>query len=154
MSLNERANDLLEGAMASAKQVLHVPIAMGEPEPFTKSALHSEMCVLIGFTGDMEGQLIIDGGTQAFSGLGGAMFGMALEGEMLHSFVGEIANMMAGNLCTYMSLKERKLDITPPTILMGDMKLFPFVAGFSVPIGIEQIGQLNIVLLIHTDKAG
>lgn len=154
LPLGERVNDLLEGAMASVQHVLHIPFAMEQAQAFTGKDLSSEMCVLVGFTGEIEGQMIIDGGTQTFGNLGAGMFGMAMEGEMLHSFVGEIANMLAGNICTYVSQKERKVDITPPTILMGEMKLFSYQKGFSVAIDIQEVGKLTIILLLQEDKAG
>jgi chemotaxis protein CheX len=100
----------------------------------------------------MEGRLLIDGGSETFGALGASMFGMALEGEMLHSFVGELGNMLAGNICSFISTKGWKVDITPPTILMGEMKWFDSVKVFSLPIAIPDVGQININLLLQQEK--
>jgi chemotaxis protein CheX len=152
--LNESTNDVLASTIASVKEVLQIPCSIGEPGLYNEKALHSEMCVLVGFTGDIKGRLIIDGDAQIFGKLGEAMFGMALEGDMLHSFLGEIANMLAGNTCTVIAQKGRKVDITPPTVLMGEMKLFGVENGFSFPIAIQDIGALKIILFVQDEKAG
>jgi chemotaxis protein CheX len=148
----ERENDLLESASASVKQVLQIPFQMEEPNLYHAQSLHTEIGVLINFTGEMEGRLLIDGGTETFGALGASMFGMALEGEMLHSFVGELANMVAGNICSFISNKGWKVDITPPTILIGEMKWFDSVKVFSFPVAIQDVGQISIILLLQAEK--
>jgi chemotaxis protein CheX len=149
----ERESDLLEGAMASVKQVLPIPFQMEAPNVNNAKSIHTEIGVLINFTGEMEGRLLIEGGTQTFGALGATMFGMALEGEMLHSFVGELANMLAGNLCSFISTKGWNVDITPPTILMGEMKWFDSVKAVSLPVAIQGVGKINVILLLQEEKA-
>ena len=51
--------------------------------------------MLIGITGDVKGLLVLEGNEIVFGGIGEAMFGMPLEGEMLGSFSGELGNMIA-----------------------------------------------------------
>jgi chemotaxis protein CheX len=149
----ERESDLLESARASINQVLQIPFQMEEPNLYNAQSLHTEIGVLINFTGEMEGRLLIDGGTETFGALGASMFGMALEGEMLHSFVGELANMVAGNICSFISNKGWQVDITPPTILMGEMKWFDSVKVFSFPMAIQDVGKISIILLLQEEKA-
>jgi chemotaxis protein CheX len=151
-SLNESLSDLLECTVNSVKEVLHTPFDIEEPCAYNATTLQTEMSVLVGFTGEIQGRLIIDGHIPTFGKLGEKMFGMALEGEMLHSFVGELANMLAGNMCTSFSQKGRKVDITPPTIFMGEMKLFGFAKGISVPVAIHNVGEMKIILLLQEEK--
>ena len=151
--MKESANELLECTMDSVKQVIQVPVTFGMPYLKQEKVLQTGMCVLVGFTGDIAGRMLIDGHGESFGKLGETMFGMALEGEMLHSFVGEIANMVAGSICTLISQKGRKVDITPPTIMEGEMKLFGFEKAIYVPLTVEQVGELNIILLLKEEKA-
>ncbi|WP_424765598.1 chemotaxis protein CheX [Paenibacillus sp. sgz302251] len=150
--VNVGVNDLVESIIASARAVLHVPLNIEEPRLYNETVLLSEMCVLVGFTGDLEGRLVIDGGIPTFGKLGESMFGMALEGEMLHSFVGEIANMVAGNVCTHISQKGLKFDITPPTILEGEIKMYGYNKAIAVPLVIHNIGEMNFILLLQKEK--
>ncbi len=153
LSFNESISDLLACTIDSVKQVMHVPVTIGAPFLYSEKVLQTDMCVLVGFIGDIAGRMLIDGHGESFGKLGETMFGMALEGEMLHSFVGEIANMLAGSMCTLISQKGHRVDITPPTIMEGEMKLFGFEKAISVPLAIEHVGEMNIILLLTEDKA-
>jgi chemotaxis protein CheX len=153
ISINESVNELLACTMDSVKQVIQVPVTFGAPYLKNEKVLETGMCVLVGFTGDIAGRMLIDGHGELFVKLGESMFGMTLEGEMLHSFVGEFANMVAGSICTLISQKGRKVDITPPTIMEGQIKLFGFEKAISVPLAIEHVGEMNIILLLKEEKA-
>lgn len=150
---NESVNELLGCIMDSVKQVVPIPLTVEAPYLNDATELQTGMCVLVGFTGESAGRMLIDGHVESFVKLGETMFGMALEGEMLHSFVGEVANMTAGNMCTLISQKGRKVDITPPTIMEGEMKLFGFEKAVFVPFTIDHVGKMNIILLLQEEKA-
>ncbi|MEB3102837.1 chemotaxis protein CheX [Ferviditalea candida] len=152
-SLSVKAGELLECAMDSVKQVMPVPVAIGAPGECNKTLLESGLCVLIGFTGDLAGRLLIDGDVRTFGKLGETMFGMTLEGEMLFSFAGEVANMLAGGMSVIMASKGGKMDITPPTVMEGEMKLFGFHRGAIIPATLEGVGGMNLVLLFQEEKA-
>jgi chemotaxis protein CheX len=153
LQFNEKINHLLECIIDSVKQVVPIAVTFEAPYLYEATALKTEMCVLVGFTGEIAGRMLIDGHSASFGKLGESMFGMALEGEMLHSFVGEVANMVAGNMCTLISQKGRMVDITPPTIMEGEMKLFGFKKVIFVPLVIDHVGEMNIILLLQEEKA-
>ena len=110
-----------------------------------------EMGVLIGLLGDIKGRVIIDGSSETFGAIGSAMFGMPLEGPMLESFTGEFGNMIAGNLCTYVGQDNVELDITPPTIMVGNTKLYGFQQAFTILATIESVGDIYILFTIDND---
>ena len=76
---------------------------------------------------------------------------MALEGEMLESFAGELGNMIAGSLSTFISQKGINMDITPPTVLVGQTKVYGFSKAFRLPIEITNVGSILIVLMVETE---
>ena len=117
-------------------------------EPFEQQ----EMGVLIGLIGDLKGRVIIDSSPETFGGIGHTMFGMPLEGEMLESFTGEFGNMIAGNLCTAVGQVSLEIDITPPTVMVGNTKLYGFDKAFALPVDISNIGPLTILLTIDEDE--
>ena len=111
-----------------------------------------EMGVLIGLVGDLKGRIIIDGTPEIFGAIGSAMFGMPLEGPMLESFTGELGNMIAGNLCTYAGQESLELDITPPTVMVGNTKLYGFQQAFKLPATIEGAGDIFILYTIDDEE--
>jgi chemotaxis protein CheX len=139
--------DLIESTIESVQSVVPLPVTASPACLWNESVLKHELCVAIGITGDIIGKMLIDGPQAAFSKLGECMFGMALEGEMLQSFVGEVANMLAGNMCTVISQRGRSIDITPPRVSIGEVPTEEYTQGVAVPFTIEGVGELHIVLL-------
>lgn len=149
MEVYEGVKELLNSTIESVNQVIAIPSDIQPPIVIEQSDIQIEIGVLVSITGDIYGRMVIKGDCQTFSKLGESMFGMPLEGEMLHSFVGEIANMIAGNTSTFIYQKGRKIDITPPTVMVGQLQLFGFEYGISVPLTITNVGQINIILLLQ-----
>ncbi|WP_445493055.1 chemotaxis protein CheX [Niallia sp. 03133] len=150
MTLTKSATEILNGTIESVKGVLPFDISIDKPvlipAPFTQQSLG----VLIGLTGDFRGRIIIDGNEQVFGKLGEAMFGMALEGDMLESFSGELGNMIAGNLSTFVSKNGIEMDITPPTVLVGETKMYGFTKALRLPISLHTVGELTIILMLES----
>jgi len=149
MDNQEGVKDLLNSAIESVSQVIPVATEVYPPKAFQQTALQSHMSVLVGITGDVSGRVVLEGEGPTFSSLGESMFGMPLQGEMLHSFVGEIANMIAGTTSSILYQKGRKIDITPPTVMVGTFQMFGFEQGISVPIHIANVGEVNMILLLQ-----
>lgn len=126
-------------------------MAIDKPSLFTQPFTQMSISVLIGMTGDLRGRLMIEGHETMFGNIGETMFGMPLEGEMLKSFTGELGNMIAGNLATIVSQKGITIDITPPTVLVGQTKIYGFDKAFRVPIHFENKGELQLILTIDNE---
>ncbi len=127
-------------------------IEISSPSLTTEPFIQQEMGVLIGLVGDLKGRIIIDGSPTTFGAIGSTMFGMPLEGEMLESFTGEFGNMIAGNLCTHVGQNELELDITPPTVMVGNTKLYGFQSAFRLPASIDTAGNITILLTIDEEE--
>lgn len=141
--------DILNGTIHAVRSILPLEITVDKPSLFTQPFTQHSIGVLIGMTGDVRGRIIIDGDSLIFGKIGEAMFGMALEGEMLESFSGELGNMIAGNLSTFISDKGFEMDITPPTVLVGGAKVYGFSKALKLPVQIQNVGELMIVLMIE-----
>lgn len=151
MSNPKHIQTILNGTIASLKSILPANLDVKSPSVSSEPYSQKEMGVLIGIVGDLKGRIIIDGSPAAFGGIGALMFGMPLEGEMLESFTGEFGNMIAGNLCTNAAQNGLDLDITPPTVMVGNTKLYGFQKIFSLPAEIEGIGSITILLTIDDE---
>lgn len=105
--------------------------------------------VLIGMTGDIRVRIMIGGTNGCMGKIGESMFGMPLEGEMLESFAAEFGNMLAGNIATSLTDEDALIDITPPTVIVGDTKMDRFHEAIHLPTSLEGVGPLQVTLLIE-----
>ncbi len=152
MSNSEHITTILNGTIHSLKTILPLNIQTSAPTLTAEPYIQEEMGVLIGLVGDLKGRVIIDGPLKSFGDIGASMFGMPLEGEMLESFTGEFGNMVAGSLCTYAGGDNLDLDITPPTVMVGNTKLYGFQNAFRLVATIEGIGNITILLTIDEEQ--
>jgi chemotaxis protein CheX len=146
MSLSQKITVILNGTIDSVKSIIPTTLSIDKPSLFTEPFTQTSISVLIGMTGDVRGRLMIEGDQNVFGGIGEVMFGMPLEGEMLESFTGELGNMIAGNLATIVSQNGITMDITPPTVLVGQAKIYGFNKAFRVPVHIEGKGEIQLIL--------
>src|SRR5699024_11654886 len=117
--------ELLNGVIASLKMIVPSHPKVKKPR-LLKEDLSLQYGVLIGYAGDVKGNLIVRGVPTVFSKIGEKMFGMPLEGEMLRSFTGAVGNMIGGSLARMMLHQGIEWDITAPTILQGESTLSGF----------------------------
>ena len=151
MSTSKHVQTILNGTIYALKTILPMNINIASPSITTEPYTQMEMGVLIGLVGDLKGRVIIDGSPSTFGNIGSSMFGMPLEGEMLESFTGEFGNMIAGNLCTHAGQNQLELDITPPTVMVGNTKLYGFQQAFSLPATIHEVGNITILFTIDEE---
>lgn len=149
MSNSKHFQTILNGTIHAIKSILPMDIHVQPPSIISEPFEQQQMGVLIGLIGDIKGRVIIDSSPQTFSAIGNTMFGMPLEGEMLESFTGEFGNMIAGNLCTAVGQENLEIDITPPTVMVGNTKLYGFEKAFALSVNILDIGSLTVLLTIE-----
>jgi chemotaxis protein CheX len=149
MILTRSVTDILNSSIEALKGVIPLYIDVLQPSLLTEPFSQHKIGVLIGITGDVRGRMIIDGEEECFQSLGASMFGMPLEGEMLESFAGELGNMIAGNLATLLVQAGHTLDITPPTVIVGQSKMYGFEKPLKLPIVIENVGHFLVILMIE-----
>lgn len=149
MGVSKHVTEVINGTVESVKSVIPFTITMDQPSLMKEPLIQADLGVLIGMTGDIKGRLIIEGTHDIIGAIGEKMFGMPLEGEMLESFTGELANMIAGNLATVVSQKDVEIDITPPTVIVGSTKMYGFERAFRVPVQLEDRGSLQLFLMIE-----
>lgn len=152
MTLSKNVTDILNGLITSIKSVMPFEVDIEKPTLFAQPFSQHSVGVLIGMTGDVRGRIIIDGSEDVYGNIGEGMFGMKLEGDMLESFAGELGNMVAGNLSTTLANQGLEMDITPPTVIVGQTKVFGFEKAFRLPIQVGQCGDLTVVLMVETGK--
>jgi len=82
-----------------------------------------EISILIGITGDLKGRAVLSMnrsiGLKIVSSMMGGMEVKEFD-EISKSALSEVGNMVMGNAATNLSSQEIKVDITPPTLMIGE----------------------------------
>jgi len=149
---HEIVHPFLESARIVIEQVAGVKPSAGEfsIKEITK---HDEyLWVHIGLTGQMTGDIIYGLHEEAALKMVSAMMGgfMLDElGEIGHSAISELSNMISGNASTMLYNKGVRVDITPPKIMTStDGSHIGATRALSIPLSMEGIGSLDIQVLI------
>lgn len=139
--------DLHGGILDSVKQIVPIPYE-NVSLPIVKTELTLQYGVLVGVTGSIKGKILYKADADVFGSIGELMFGMALEGDMLKSFSGELGNMISGGLCTNIFSKGVSIDITAPTILEGHSTLSGFKEAIEIEINFQNGKTLAVGVMI------
>ncbi|MCF6138976.1 chemotaxis protein CheX [Pseudalkalibacillus berkeleyi] len=109
--------NLLNGTINVVKTVLPMDCEVGKPQSSYDSVNLNQAGVAIGLEKEINGTLLFLGSRELFGECGNKMFGMPFEGEMLDSFMGELGNILAGNIATHLSTENITIDITTPRVV-------------------------------------
>jgi chemotaxis protein CheX len=120
-------NPFINVSINLVQQICNVDAKRGQifvkSSPFTAD----KVVIIIGIAGDFRGQVFFTMDEKTACGIASAMmFGMkvAVLDEMSKSAIAELGNMIMGNVSTEFYNEGIKIDITPPTILVGsDMNI-------------------------------
>lgn len=153
MTLSKYVQQVLNGTVQSISTVLPLKTEISAPSLIENSYNQTEISVLIGLVGDLKSRVIMDTTLEKVSAIGEAMFGMPIEGEMVESFCGELGNMIAGNLCTVLEKEGLTLDISPPTVMVGQVKITGFKQAFQLPVLFEDGTEMKVLLTINDTNA-
>lgn len=126
-----------------------VPIEAGKPALVNAPVRQTDYGVLVGITGELKGRLFLMGAKDLFLKAGLAMYGMELPDDMVESFVGEFGNSVAGHTATKLFERGVKIDITPPTTMMGAVRLGGFSRALQVPFRLEDFIEGELVLAVE-----
>lgn len=144
---------ILNGTIKALSNIIPIDLKVLPPtlvaQPFEQEAIS----VLIGLVGGVKGRIIIDTSYDVINAIGKSMFGMDVQEEMVESLTGELGNMIAGNLCVSVEEKGLILDISPPTVMTGKVKLYGFTQAFSLPVELDSGGKMTILLTIDEEAA-
>ncbi|MCT2535957.1 chemotaxis protein CheX [Aquibacillus koreensis] len=147
-NINHIIKEVYNGTIKSINNVIPIENTIGGPQLIEKP-LKVEFGVMIGFTGDLKGELVVKSTSNVFASIGEKMFGMPLSDEMLDSFSGELGNMIAGSLSTQIAESGIHTDITHPTVLNGSTSLSGFKRALLVNVNYPSIGDMQINLLLN-----
>ena len=103
------------------------------------------VAIIVGITGKIRGQVVFSLSKNTAMGVASAMMcGMPVSelDEMAKSAISELANMILGNTATLLGSKGINIEITPPSMLIGD----------NIMISPTKMKTVCVPLLMSGDK--
>ena len=119
----EYINPFVEACRIVLKQVVHVEGNLGKIYVKTSPYTGSAVVIIVGLVGDLKGQAVLSlNGETAMEIASVMMGGMEVTelSDLSRSAVSELVNMILGTAASLLSQKKIKVDITPPTMVLGD----------------------------------
>lgn len=119
----EYINPFIEASQTVLQQVASIEAKLGKV--FLRSSPYKgeAIVIMVGITGKMRGQTIFTMSKQtAFKIASAMMCGMPVEelNEISKSALSELTNMILGNAATLLYNKGIGIEITPPSLLLGE----------------------------------
>lgn len=118
----EYINPFIQGTQSVLKNVCNEETSLGKiylkSSPYTGETIS----IIIGVTGDIKGQVIFSLNISSACTIASKMMmGMPVPemDELAKSAISELTNMILGNTATLFYNKGINIDITPPSLLMG-----------------------------------
>lgn len=104
------------------KELCYMEVQLGKPYVKTTEFNNQSLAITIGLTGAMNGQVIIDFENEIACQVASKMTMMPITqlDDLSTSAVCELVNMILGNAATIFYTKGIGIEITPPTMLIGD----------------------------------
>ncbi|NLU51357.1 MAG: chemotaxis protein CheX [Clostridiaceae bacterium] len=116
------------------------------------------VAVIVGLTGTIRGQVIISLNKDSAIAVASAMMGgmpITELDDISKSAIAELANMIMGNTATILAAKGTGIEITPPSLLMGDnLTIAPSnMETVSIPLKLWNDNTMEIDVSLETKKA-
>ncbi|NLZ53406.1 MAG: chemotaxis protein CheX, partial [Thermoanaerobacteraceae bacterium] len=119
----DHINPFIQASRTVMKSVANTDVSLGKV--YLKSSPYSSetIVIVVGLMGELRGQVIFSMDKSVALKIASAMMmGMPITelDEMSKSAIAESANMILGNAATLLYDKGIKIEITPPSLMMGD----------------------------------
>ncbi len=142
----EYINPFIEASQTVLKQIASIDVKLGKVYLKTSPYKSENIIIMVGLTGSIRGQAIFSMSQKlAMSIASNMMFGMPVTefDEISKSAISELTNMILGNAATLLYNKGTSVEITPPSLLMGD----------NMSISINKMKTICVPLVLESGEA-
>lgn len=150
----DHINPFLTASTKILKDMCFIDAKIGKPYIKSPVFLDNTLVIIIGFTGEMRGQVMIVFQQEIACDIASKMIMMPVTemDELSRSAISELGNMILGNTATIFSVKGVNIDITPPTIVSGTMSVTTnYAQNICVPLEYEGNKKIEINIAIKGD---
>ena len=119
----EYVNAFIKATSQVFKTIANIDVTVGKPYIKKSPFEANNLVILVGITGEIQGQAVIGLSEDTAKQMASAMMmGMPVDAldEMSKSALQELGNMIMGNSATLLFNDGCVVDITPPTLMIGD----------------------------------
>lgn len=144
----EFINPFIKASTEVLKMIARIDFVTGKPYMKVSPFSPSSVLIVVGITGAIKGQAVISMSNDlARSVASRMMMGMPVDelDEMSKSALSELGNMIMGNAATLLFNNNISVDITPPSLMVGEG--ITISSGSMTTIGIpltSEIGTMNL----------
>jgi chemotaxis protein CheX len=141
----EYINPFIEASQAVFRQIASMEAKLGKVYLKTSPYRSEDIIVMVGLTGKIRGQANFSMGREfGLKIASNMMMGMPVTelDDMTKSAIAELANMIMGNAATILYNRGIHIDITPPTLVIGE----------NIRVSQSRMETICIPLLIGEDK--
>ena len=143
----EYINPFIEASQSVIKMLTNCEIRIGKPYLKQTPYYFNQIVIVIGVVGEIRGQLYFEMPIETAKSIASVMMGgmpvLELD-EISKSAISEMGNMIMGNASTIFFNLNINIDITPPTLLAGEIEMSNKIQTVVVPVELEGIGNINI----------
>lgn len=143
----EYINPFIEASQSVIKMLSGKDVTVGKP--FLKSSPYffNNIIIVIGVVGEVKGQIYFEMAVETAKNVASSMMGgMAVDelDELSKSAISELGNMIMGNAGAVFYNNKITIDITPPTLLAGDIEMSNKMPTIVIPLIIDDLGTINV----------
>ncbi|MDD6266820.1 MAG: chemotaxis protein CheX [Clostridium sp.] len=149
----EHVNIFLMAASKVISETCNLTTKVGKPYIRNNTFTKDSIVIMIGVTGEMQGQVMLAFKKPVALMIASKMMYMEVKelDEISTSAICELGNMIMGNASTAFSVKNIGIDITPPTMCEGDFTVSGAVTSMCIPIYISDTDFVELNLCIRQD---
>lgn len=133
----DHINPFLMASVKILKDVCQIDATLGKPRVAMTQFTDKSLVIMIGVTGEMKGQVLINFMNPVACDIASKMTFMPITelDELGTSAVCELANMILGHAATLFFANGIEIDITPPTTCKGNVQFnTAYSANICVPL--------------------
>lgn len=147
----EHINPFLIAATKILKEMCLVEVKIGKPFIKSNDITNDAIIIMIGVTGEMRGQVMISFSNDSACNIASKMMMQPINqmDDISKSAISELGNMILGNAATIFSTQGIDIDITPPTVCMGNVAIsYNYTQSISIPLNYENKSfEISIAVL-------
>lgn len=148
----EHINPFLVSATRILKDMCFIDSKIGKPFLTDCQFGEDSVIIVIGVTGEMRGQVLIEMKLNVACDIASKMCMMPVTqmDDLSKSAIGELGNMIMGNAATIFSTKGIGIDITPPVLAMGNMSISSFQSkNICIPLVYDADKQIGVNIALR-----
>ena len=152
----EYINPFIEASQTVLKQIANIDAKLGKVYLKTAPYKSEDIIIMVGLTGMIRGQAIFTMGRKLAMNIASCMmFGMPVTefDEISKSAISELTNMILGNTATLLYNRGISIEITPPSLLMGEnVQISPNkMKTVCVPLLLNDDGVIELDISVEGD---